>query len=266
MYLSNLPLNKQFKIFFWLLYRDLLELKKNIAHNLFDGILWPLKIIILYGYFLPGLGLSNDYGGLILAVTIITVSFAGVFDSTNDILIESQEQSKLSYELTLPINSGFIYIKKILIFALKTLIIGLFIYPIGMLFLGDLFDFSNASFLKITIIVLLVNLMFASFSLLLASVIKQKNIYLSNFGWFLWLCMDLGCTNYTWQVLKSTIPFLSFIALLNPITYASEASRVAVFGQQNYINFWVSIFIILIVIIVFSVYAIKFMKKKLDSF
>lgn len=257
--------NRQLRIAGWLLWRDLIELKDNIKMTFIDGILWPLKSIILFGYIMPGLGLPGNYGGVILVGTIVTVSFFRIFDGVNKILQDSEIYGLFDYQLTLPVSSIYIFSRFILIFALRAMFLGLIVYVAGSVLLVEQFNFIPNSLVKTILLFFLLNFVFASATLLVAGSIKGENIYHSFFAPLLFSAWDFGCYLYSWEILYQTIPLLALLVLFNPITYAMEGFRNAVLGPDTYINFWICAFILIVACTIFSFYGIKKLKKKFDS-
>lgn len=256
----------ELKIFKWLFLRDIKVLYLELKSELPDIILWSFKILILFGYFMPTLGLPKDYGAFILFGTLVTVIFFRVFDVVNKIIQDIHYVGIIEYQLILPISSFFIFLKNVFIFVIRSFIISICVYFTGcILLVQNIYD-TPSSMVKAFIIILLTSFMFAGLTFLIVSLTKVKNLYFSYFSTILFTLWDFGCYLYSWKVLYLKIPILSYLMLLNPITYAMEGIRAAILSDSIYMNFWLCLIILIFSFVLFSILGFKFFKRRLDCF
>lgn len=261
---SKIDFKRQIYILISLLKRDLIEFKNDIKNNLFDAILWPIKSIILYSYFLPAFGLSGRFGEFIVVGTVIIISFLNIFDFVNRFLRDINEVGYIDYELTLPISSFLIFFKRIILFTLRALVISFTVYTIGVILLKGQFSGVPFSLYKSFIMLLIINLVFGALALLITSITRSKNIFHSFFSTLLFSGSDFGCYAYAWKTLYFKAPLFAYFILINPLTYGMEGMRSAVLGPQNYLNYWICIMLLILAFSTFFTLAIKKLKYKLD--
>jgi ABC-type polysaccharide/polyol phosphate export permease len=74
----------------------------------------------------------------------------------------------------------------------------------------------------------------------------------------------MGGFQFSWMSLYSAIPVVAYIDLINPVIYVTEATRVALLGQEGYLSFWLCCGTLLLFSVGCAWYALKRMKKRLD--
>jgi ABC-type polysaccharide/polyol phosphate export permease len=69
---------------------------------------------------------------------------------------------------------------------------------------------------------------------------------------------------YTWMAINSISHIAGILNLFNPVMLACETLRAAVLGQKGYIDFWFAILGLWLFIILFALFGVIRLKKRLD--
>ena len=252
------------RVFGWLLWRDIIILKKNIWGKLLDAFIWSTNYIIINTYIMPFFGVSPEYGSFIWVGTLVTMAFFESIYCANDIVTDLNGDKTVEHALTLPIPSWLIFIKMGLSIALNCMALSIFVVPLGKLILMDRLDLSNFSGIKFILIFITINLFFGFFAVWIGSWARDGLRFSYVYRRVvnpLWL---FGGYQFTWMVLHQAFPRVATIVLFNPLVYAFEGMRVAILGQLGYINFWISFSVLWVFIIIFALWSSLWMKKRLD--
>lgn len=248
----------------WMLWRDLIVFKKTFFQTLFDSLMWPCKVVLVFGYVMPALGLGNTYGGFNVISNIATV---GVFTSVayaSSILTDLHGDRHLDFYLTLPVPRWVIFLREILFCALKCAILSISIYPVGLMLLGHRFGVVQFSYLNFGLIFLLVNIWFGGLALFLAGVVSRQQVYGSWWGDATWTMWDLGCFLFSWNAVNTMYPAFANILLFNPMSYAMEGLRGAVFGAETALPFMHCVVALILAFLFFCSIGSVALSKKMD--
>ena len=74
----------------------------------------------------------------------------------------------------------------------------------------------------------------------------------------------MGGFQFSWTALHHVLPIVAYINLLNPMIYITEAMRVALLGQADYINFWLCLVAMVIFSCVCFAAGMRNLKQRLD--
>jgi len=218
--------------------RDLLVLRNIYKGLLINSAIWPALTALVFGYIMPTLGLGADYGGFAVIGAVVAVSFYTSFQEMFFLVQDFEEARAIDFELCLPTTPQLLITKFASIFTFRCLVRTLPLPFIGKLLLYHRFSFEHFSVLKFLIASFLLNFAFSLFMLLCGSMLRVQSL-----GDFRVRVVDqlffLGCFFFSWQTLHQLIPVAAYINLLNPVTYAMEASRVSFLGQHEFLSFWV---------------------------
>lgn len=256
-------LKNMLNTFKWLLWKDIREIFRNYLSNLIDATFLPATLVLLFSNIFPKMGMSTDYGHMFLIGTLSGMAMWSTSSQSAKILTDITGVKSINYELTLPIYSYLIYIKYALSYTIKTFFMSIFIIPIGILILRNI-DFTQISTFKFIFAYISMTIFYGFFTLFISISVKD----IDNFGRFWmrwgWLIFNLAGSQFSWFFMYKSMPNLAIINLLNPLLYITESLRAAFLGQQNYINYNISILIIWISIIIFALLGIRKFKNRLD--
>ena len=258
-------MTKQIRLALKLIAIDLKILKKDLWGNLIDVMVWPTVASIVFGYILPTVGNFNkNYGAFVLMGAIITIGTVVAFDCATQIVVDFDNKRTIDYYLTLPINSYLLFVKQALSISLKVLLFTLPNFIWGKIVLYDRFDLTNLSIIKFLLIYSSITLFLGFFALWLASWVKNQSafihVWLRLYNPMIWF----GGQVFSWEQLNRVFPKISYLMVINPITYCTEGLRSAIFGQFGFLNFWFCLFALLVQTLLFAIVSLRWLKKRLD--
>lgn len=253
----------QLAVFMQLLYRDFYIFRQQFLHRFKIACYWTLLSTFVTNMFLPSMGLSN-FGPFILISSCISYGlFIGMQNAINLIDDITSDQAIL-YELTLPIPQSLIFFKIAVSNMFQGLIISISMLPCGLLVLGNMYAFEHFSWIECMTIFIIANIFYGSFSLILATFLRNMseidNIWLR----ILFPLWYLGCYQFPWITLHKISPALAYLDFLNPLTFIMEGARSATISPTTSLPFEVCC-ITTLLYAGFSLYiGIGCMKKRLD--
>ena len=252
------------KVFFELLKRDLLIFKRDYVSKFIDMLVLFATNVIVFGYFMPGEGLSASYGPFLLIAAIGSFGLIEIVGKIALFLSDLEGERSISQLLIMPIPSYLVFVYMIVFWALSSMLLSAFLFPFGKLLLWSRFDLAAISYSKLLTIFFFSNLFFGSFALWLSSIIPSMSSL--NAIWLryvvpLWM---FGTYFFSWHTAYTTHPTIGICLLINPIVYVIEGMRAACLGQAGYISYPICLSAILAYTLFLGMHAIHRIKKRLD--
>lgn len=248
----------------WLLWVDLYLFLKNWKDNILDAFFWPVVIILSNGYVMPAMGLPSDYGAFNVASMLIIMASFTAWSAANIFAADFEGARSIGYELTLPLPYWMIYLKIIAQFAVKAAFFNLITIVIGKAILWNTFSFAYFSMSKFLVLYILANLFFGAFALwaacLAGNVKRFMHLELRIAGPLFFICGY----SFPFKILYQISPLMGKLMLLTPWIYAYEGLRVAMFGQEGYLPFWICIGMLKVFTLIFTAHGLMLFKKRLD--
>src|SRR5579862_1703210 len=124
-------------IFKQLLVEELVIFRETFGDKIINLSIWVSITAGIFGYIMPAFGLAADYGSFQLAGLIASAGLFEIFPSVMMLVSDIEGDRVISYQLTLPLPSWLILIKKITYYALNALSLSLCVMPIGKLVLWN---------------------------------------------------------------------------------------------------------------------------------
>lgn len=247
-----------------LLRRDLLRFKRDFWGKLIDTSSLLLTNLIVFGYFMPQLGLSSNYGSFMLISAIASFGFFDMVGKVGNLISDIDGERTISYTLTLPIPSWLAFLHIGIYWAINSALITVLLFPLGKLILFDQFDLSKISLLKLVPIYISINLFYGFFGLWLTSMLKN----ISDVG-ILWVrvinpLIMFGAYFYSWYAVYGFSHAIGYLNLLNPVVYAMEGMHAAALGQEGFLSFWISLPLLWVFTIACAWHAIRRLQTRLD--
>lgn len=252
------------RVFCSLLWRDLILLKRNSANRLIDATIWSANNIIISSFILPALGITPEYGIFIWVGSIVSMALFEAMYSAQDLVSEITGDNHLLYLLTIPLPSWLVFVERALSIAINCMVLSIFVVPLGKLILLQRLDLSQMSMSRFLPAFVLLNIFCGFFAVWIASWAKGSTRFAEVWRRVfnpLWM---FGGYQFSWSTLYATFPRIALITLLNPITYAFESMRAALLGQDNFLPFWVSSAMLMLFIIMFAIWGLTWLKRRLD--
>ncbi len=252
------------KTVWWLLWRDIRVIRKDLFNHILDTLLLPLSFILINGYVMPVINVPQWYGTFMVAGWLVTMCMNTPATDTWSLAMDLEGEKRISYELTLPLPYWLVYVKYALVYAIKSIIINFLILPVSMILLWGQFNLLEISYIKTFICYITINIFFSFFcsytSVALMSV-EHFGRFWQRWGWQL---LSIGGMTTSWLMMYEASHIAAYLNLLNPCVYAFESMRSALFGPTNYLNFWACIAILWCATFFFALRGIIIFKKRLD--
>ncbi len=149
-------------------------------------------------------------------------------------------------------------------YAFNTAVLSIGIMPLCKLAFWNYFDVSQVNLVAYMVIFMLTNLLYASLTIWLVSMVPRLERIGSVWMRFLYPLWFFGAFQYSYKVLHEVSPTLAYLSFINPFLYVMEGTRAAILGQEGSINVWLCAIMILLFSILCAAYGIARLKKRLD--
>lgn len=247
-----------------LVHADLLIFKQLFLDKFIDITIWVVLSLVVMSYVMPFFGLAADFGVFQLGGLIAAAGLFELYGNVVDLVSDFQGDRVINYGLTLPIPSWMAIFSKTIYYMIIYVILSVLMVPIGKICLWYQFDLTQISYVKLACAILFQSMFYACFVLFPASIINNMSHLGMVWARFIFPMWFLGGFQFSWTALYKTVPLLAYINLLNPMIYITEAVRIALLGQEGYINFWLCLLAITGFSALFLYLSLRNLKKKLD--
>lgn len=254
---------------YYMLQRSILTMKQTLPDKIINHIFWLILNNIVFCYIMPhapSVGTNENYGILIALSLPISAAFFGAINCMYGFLFDvTTEGSNLRYELTLPIPQWLTFAKYGIEISIQTFLATSCLFPLTYLMLYSKMTFFISGILKFYLTLLATSIFSGFFAVFIVSLTQDIMQGLDN----IWLRLIfpmwfLGCFQFSWNDLYSINKWIAYLDLLNPLTYALEASRSSLLENGSVLNFWVCIITLFIFTIIFGCIGIQKLMKRMD--
>lgn len=252
------------KSFLQLMHKDLRQFRRIYRGKLLDSCFLLFTNLIVFGYFMPLMGVSNTYGGFILIGAIASFGLFDTIAQVGEILFDIEGEQKITFVLSMPIPTWLVFCQIAVKWAVNNLLLCTPLIFFGKLLLWNSFSLARIDYFRFILIFLTISLFFGFFNLWLIGVIRRIQNLSSLFTRVVNPLFMLGGYFYTWQTCFSFSPIAGYLVLFNPMTYVMEGIRAAALGQKGYLPFWTCFLALWGFIIVLGTHGIIRLKKRLD--
>jgi ABC-2 type transport system permease protein len=215
--------------FLALLRRDLQVASRHAPFLLISTLTQPVLVILVFGNILPRLGLVSARLGTVMVpgLMAIAILMSGVQGVLLPLVQDLSGSREVDERLLAPVSVFGVSAGRIVAGAIQAAAAGLVAGPAMILLmhgvgLGDV----KPTWWLLLPLVALSGLLSAAFGLTLGTQVQPRFAGLL-FAVVLGPMMLFGCAYYPWAQLKAIGAF-QYLFLLNPLTFASEAMRLAV--------------------------------------
>ncbi len=250
-------------IFTALLQRDLKVTIRDLKGVLFDSIITATLFVVLFGYLLPALGMSEKFSVPLFIGSNFLLVLSLSYNRTIRIKSDLEFVGFIDYYFTLPISKKWLIAEYILSFAIDIIIQVLPSLIMGLIVLARFLEFNINVFALIGIF--FASSLFFSIFFLLVGFGTTWHWFINN-TWerILAPMMHTGGVYFVWKKLKAFSYFLSCIALLNPLTFIIEGLRSALLGGTEFISATLCTLILFLWVIGLLIPLWKAIHKKMD--
>ncbi|MCH9626558.1 MAG: hypothetical protein S4CHLAM2_01800 [Chlamydiales bacterium] len=256
--------NLSFHVFFQLLRRDLITLKREFGGKFFDTAFLFVTNVVVMAYFMTEEWVSPQFGPFILIGSIASFGLIEVVGKVSLLIADIDGDRTISQLLVFPIRSDWVFAYYGFFWAIASILLTLLLFPLGKLLMFERFHLSEMSYIRLIPIYIAANLFYGFFSLWLASLLKG----LSNINsiWMrainpMWM---FGAYFYSWHASYTLSPVIGYVSLINPMVYIMEGMRAAALGQKDYLPYWICLMMICLFTLVLGLDAVRRLKKRLD--
>jgi len=253
-----------FTIFRTLIVTQLHTVRQQLFDMIVNLYIWAFCSLMIMGYIMQSFGLAADYGCFQLASIVGTVGLFEIYGNVTRNVMDFEGDRTISYYLTLPARPLIVFGSFVCFYTLMGIFLSIMIIPFGKLLLYNSFNMTQVSWIKTAIMIVLSNLFFGVFSLLITAHVgtmsKMRNVW-SRFIFPLWI---MGGFQFSWNVVYKISAPLAYVMLINPIVYIMEGFRAAMLGQAGSLPWAVCCGMLCGFIVVFWFFMIKKMKRLLD--
>lgn len=234
-------------IFLALLQRDMKVLKQRLNNLFIDGLIMVIITVLVFGYFLPLLGMPITLVAPIFLGNSLSFFLASLgYNFATRMTYDLKFNRFIDYYLTLPLPKRWLFSYFITSFIIETLIVTLPLITLGITLLGNNFGPINGSFLTFFAVYFLVLLFWALFFL--------GASFTCSYQWFknnMWArrimpLFALGPAFFTFKNVATIMPTFSMLMFFNPLTYLVEGLRAALLSGPDYLSLNICIMGILI--------------------
>ncbi len=251
------------KITWQLMRADLRVIVKDIKDKWINALLWGSCTLIVIAYIMPAFGLK-DFGLFQAASILISVIGFETYNQMFIIVMNLEQRKYMFYLFTLPIPVACIFFQKIMTYTINSMLISLFMIPLSKLILLDQMNLATINWTKLLFAITISSFFFSCFLIFIVSFAKKTSQVEHIFMRVVFPLWFFGGFQFSWQKLFEINQYAAYCSLISPYTYATEAVRVAFFGQAEFIQYWICITSMLIGSAFFGIYGYKRLKKRLD--
>ncbi|MGB2568730.1 ABC transporter permease [Micromonospora citrea] len=246
------------------LWRDLFVTGRELGAFFAQVFLQPLFMLLIFGKVLKDLGYaSDDFANVLLPGVIALNAFLiGLENTALPMVMDFSFTREIEDRLLAPMAVPLVAFEKIVFGAIRGLVAGIVLIPIGMLMLGVTWPLSTVfQVLGVLVIGALVG---AAMGLTFGTLVPPHRIQIM-FTVTLTPLMFTGATQFPLRALDS-LPWFQVVCAINPLTYVSEATRslVAPPGVES-VPLWLDLLVLAGVFVLFTTIGIRgFMRRAMD--
>lgn len=212
------------RVFGALLSRDFYVTGKDIPSFLVKTLLQPFLMLFIFGKVLADLGfIGPGFAQLLFPGVIALNGFLGALQATAmPMVMDFSFTKEIEDRLLAPVSMTVVALEKIVFGALRGLMSGVVMIPIGFLILDGV-SWQVSGLLPAFFVLVLCSLAAAAVGMVMGTFVSPAKIDIV-FTATLTPLMFTGATQFPWHGLGHLLWF-QIVCALNPLTYASEGMR-----------------------------------------
>lgn len=249
--------------FAWLVWRDVRALLSNFKTRWVDNACVIVVVVMLNNYVMPTFGLPGNFGMYMLVSQIVATTLYIIFEQGSALVVDLAGSQAITYELTLPLPSWLVYFKLVCVAALRGLILGATVLPVGLILVYNSLQVSVLTLLY-PLIYPLCCIFFATFIMMIASSFRTVESFASfwmRWGMAIWM---FGGLFAPWFIMYKASKLIAYATLANPVLYAFESMHVPFMGQAGFLNVWLCLAVMLVFGALFLFIGWRVFKRRLD--
>ncbi|NGX39276.1 MAG: hypothetical protein KR126chlam1_00599 [Chlamydiae bacterium] len=251
-------------LFWQLMRKDLRQFRRLYKGKFFDTCFLFFTNIVVFGYFMPLMGVPATYGSFILVGAIASFGLFDTIGQVGELIFDIEGDRTITFKLAMPVPYWIVFGQLAIKWAVHNFLLCIPLFFIGKLILWDGFSLRQIDLFKLLLIFPSICLFFGSFSLWLTAMIKRIDSISSLFLRFINPVFMFGGYFFTWKDAYELSPYIAYVLRCNPMLYVFEGMRAACLGGEGYLPFWTSFFSLWGFIILLGGFALKALRKRLD--
>jgi ABC-2 type transport system permease protein len=262
----NLNMTRYFHVdIFWQLLRaKFTNVRRVLTDKFINFYIWVTCSLFVGGYLMQAFGLAKDFGPFQLGGILASVGLFELYGNAVTIVSDIEGDRTIDYYLTLPTSAFTVLASSVCYYMVIGTVMSLILFPLSKLLLGAQLDFVHTAWFSLIFFILLVNLVFATATLMLSAFIPSMDKFDILWMRIIFPLWFLGGFQFSWASVHTTVPWFSYVMLLNPVTYTTEGMRAALLGQEGNLPFWLCSTVLVGMLVVVSLWAYVAFKKRLD--
>lgn len=134
---------------------------------------WAATTTTVAGHVLPQFGMTPEYGAFFLAGVLANVGMFESYARIIELVHEMADDRPILYYATLPIRSSLLVIRIMVSNALRFMMLGLCVLPIGKIVLGHRLALSGIAWPKLILMYVITNCFYGACSVWLATFVQS---------------------------------------------------------------------------------------------
>lgn len=243
---------------------DFEQARGTFFAKLVDRFVWVISLILVGGYLLPSMGITSDYGKMLLAAALAGLGMLESYSCIAQIVADLGGDYVLSYYLTLPVSATTIFLRILVYNALFFSAACFLLFPICNIWLPEPIAYGNIHWPKFVTMIFLSNFFHGAVILWGATFVQDMRMLGKIWSRLLHPLWFLGGLQFTWATLAKKSPLLGYLILLNPLIHATDGLRSAVLQNEEYLPFWIMASFLFVATVLAAWHGIRRFKRKLD--
>lgn len=253
----------------WHMFRTMLRVDFEQARGTFsaklvDRFIWVMSLILVAAYLLPSMGISSEYGKILLAGALAGLGIIESYSSIALIVADLSGDYVLSYYLTLPVSATLIFMRMLVYNALFFSVACFLLFPLCNIWLPEPIAYGSIHWPKFVAMLLLTNFFHGAVILWGATFVQDMRMLGKVWSRILHPLWFFGGFQFTWATAAKKSPFLGYLVLLNPLMHATDGLRSAVLQDGDYLPFWVMATFLFLATVFATWHGITRFKRRLD--
>lgn len=243
---------------------DLIIFQKDLVNKIIDLAIWVGLTLFVTGYIMPYFGLSKNFGSFQFGGILAAVGLFQLYGAVVELVGDLQGDREIDYHLTLPIPSWLAIASKAGYYFINYMTLSIVMLPLGKLALWNELDLTIINYYQLFLAQIFQNMFYACFTIFAGSLIDSMSKLGTVWQRGIFPMWFMGGFQFSWMALYTVTPVIGLIDLLNPMIYATEATRIALLGQAGYINFWICLMMLFGCAMISFMVGLWNFKKRLD--
>lgn len=251
-------------VFKQLLRLKFVNIRTTLTNKFINLAIWVGCTLFVMGYLLQAFGLAGNYGAFQFGGILAAVGLFELYGNAIAVVVDLKNDRTITYYLTLPASACTILLGYVCYYAIIGTLMSFMLIPMAKVMLWNQFSLTAVSWPKLIFFIVLINGLYATATLLLASAVPAIDKLGDLWSRFIFPCWMLGGFQFSWASTYAVVPLVAYVLLLNPVIYVTEGVRAALLGQQGNILWSLCCAILLCIWGIVAVLAFKALKKQLD--